>query len=670
MGGAQSSMGVSRDSLLKTSQPMRLIADAALRVMFERITPKDLLDLGNPTTCNKYVIVISGAFDQYFRSIDVMPVMKGKPATIFFQRADILTGTAPETSEAYKKMRQEVCVLLGYFFKRFFQIYAALALSVFDSENIRQASGVFGLLDSLGRQPGQQVGSVYGNPLLAGKVFGPGQGQYVRGGGALRGRYELFEQYIDMNNPAELTVKQPQITATLAGPKFVGFPFKGYNEMYFIDFNGKYYIGLKSSFETAVHLMLHFELRSPSDSTDDLYIIFTEAHKDGKKLPITTAGFNNVRLRLSTRNSEKLKVVEPKSMEGKGIPGALNTVANHIYNRVIPGMSAVPAISGSDVVKKNKGDYNYGDRRTSTTDYGRDYRGYAATTGEYGKTDRAPADLTGIVAALEKTRPVAHCVARSLQLLQLDALGPASARQGASYICNVKFLVPEMAADSIPRPGEKLSKSPGLASLEALYQVYQNGKVALPEGSGDYLKFLQAMETLFQGKSSGAKSLAGISSQRDGEVCNRILPKGVKDARGTTIPLEGKSLDVAKSRVQQLWGIHMAHVKEVDKLFAAMFSISGGNQIGVNPKIVAAGLPGLDALAAKAREILTNYYVGCEKTYREGVDEIVGNFPRPIVAPPPAPTGKVAVDAVPRGVRGAPPVPRPAALPGVQLQAK
>jgi hypothetical protein len=626
---------------------MRLIADAALRVMFERITPKDLLDLGNPSTCNKYVLVISGAFDQYFRSIDVMPVMKGKPATIYFQRADILTGTAPGTTEAYKKMRQEVCVLLGYFFKRFFQIYAALALSVFDSENIRQASGVFGLLDSLGRrpgQPGQQVGSVYGNPLLAGKVFGPGQGQYVRGGGSLRGRYELFEQYIDMNGPIELTVKQPQITATLAGPKFVGFPFKGYNELYFIDFNGKYYIGLKSSFETAVHLMLHFELRSPSDSSDDLYIVFTEAHKDGKKLPISASGFSNVRLRLSTRNSEKLKVVEPKSMEGKGIPGALNTVANHIYNRVIPGVTSVPAISSSDVVKKNKGNYYYGDRRTGATDYGRDYRGYAATT----TGDRSPADLAGVVAALERTKPVAHCVARSLQLLQLDALGPASARQGASYICNVKFLVPESAADSIPRPGEKLSKSPGLASLEALYQVYQNGKVALPEGSGEYLKFLQTMETLFQGKTSGAKSLASISSQRDGEVCNRILPKGVKNVRGTTIPLEGKGLETAQKRVKQLWGIHMAHVKGVDKLFAAMFSISGGNQIGVNPKIVAAGLPGLDALAAKARELLTNYYVGCEGTYRDGVNEIIGSFPRPIVAPAAPPTGKgEAVGAAP-----------------------
>jgi hypothetical protein len=677
MGGAQSSMGVSRDALLKSSQPMRLIADAALKVMFERITPKDLLDLGNPSTCNKYVLVISGAFDQYFRSIDVMPVIKGKPATIYFQRADILTGTAPGTSDAYKKMRQEVCVLLGYFFKRFFQIYAALALSVFDSENIRQASGVFGLLDSLTARPGLPgpARSVYGNPALAGKVFDPKlQGQYVRGGaGALRDRYQLFEQYINMNSPTELTIKQPQITATLAGPKFIGFPFKNYQDMYFIDYNDKYYVGLKSTFETGVYFMMRIELRT-ARNTDDLYVVFSEAHKDGKPLTISPSGYNNVRLTLSTRNSEKVKVEEPKSMEGKGVAGAIYTVGKHIYNKVLPGMSSVPAISSGDVIKRENRnrDRDYYDGRRAT-DYYRGDRGYYRTeTGEYGKSDRAPADLAGIVLALEKTRPVAHCVARSLQLLQLDALGPASARMGQSYICNVKFLSPESAADSIPRPGEKLSKSPGLASLETLFQVYENGKVALPERSGEYLGFLQEMEKLFQGKSSGAKTLAGITSQLDGEVCNRILPKGIKDVRGTTIPLAGKGLEAAQRRVKQMWGIHMAHVKEVDKLFAAMFSISGGNQIGVNPKIVAAGLPGLNALAEKARVLLTNYYVGCERSYRDGVGEILGTLPalmQPQQALGPAAAKVAAPPAAPRAA-ARPVAQRPVVPPEGQPPAK
>lgn len=627
-------MGVSRDALLKSSQPMRLIADAALRVMFERITPKDLLDLGNPSTCNKYVVVIGGAFDQYFRSIDVMPVVKGKPATIYFQRADILTGTASGTPEAYKKMRQEVCVLLGYFFKRFFQIYAALALSVFDSENIRQASGVFGLLGgpaALG-QPGR---SVYGQPELAGRVFDPrARGAYVRGGersggqglegrdersggaGVLEGEYALLNPYISAT-PTKLTLKQKY--ATVTGPELIGYKFENSDNLYLIKSDSGYFVGLKSPFTASVNFMVRIILRSASNN-DTKRIYFSDAYKDGEPLAITK--YTEVQLTISPRDGlEKWKVDQPASLEGRGLTTALKTVAMHIYAKGVAGAQLQP-IKPSDIEKKAE--------RNQDKDYYKGERGYrGTTTGIYGATDKAPTDLAGIVTALEKTKPAAHCVARSLQLLQLDALGSAAARQGQSYICNVKFLVPESAADSIPRPGEKLSKSPGLASLEALYQVYQNGKVALPEGSAEYMNFLRTMEALFQGqgKGTGAKSLAGITAQRDGDVCKAILPASVKDRQGTTIPLAGKALEVAQKRVKEMWGIHMAHVKEVDKLFAAMFSISGGNQIGVNPKIVAAGLPGLDALATKAREILTNYYVGCEKSYRTGVDEIVGTMP-------------------------------------------
>lgn len=630
MGGAQSSVGVSRETLLKSSQPMRLIADAALRVMFERITPKDLLDLSNPTTCNKYVLVISGAFDQYFRSIDVMPVMKGKPATIYFQRSDILTGTAPGTSEGYKKMRQEVCVLLGYFFKRFFQIYAALALSVFDSENIRQASGVFGLLGGpaeLG-QPGR---SVYGQPGLAGKVFGPGQSQYVRGGaGTLQEPYALLNPYISAT-PTKLVLKQKYTTA-LTGPELIGYKFEKADNLYLIKSESGYYVGLKSPFTASVFFMVRIGLRSVSGSENKM-IIFNDAYKDGEQLLIKS--YSEVQLTITPRDGlDYWKVEMPASLAGRGVTTALKAVATHIYTKGVAGTTLQP-IRPSDIEKKAERDTN--------KDYYRGERtGRADGQRAYGATEKAPADLAGIVAALEKTKPVAHCVARSLQLLQLDALGPASARQGQSFICNVKFLVPESAADSIPRPGEKLSKSPGLASLEALYQVYQNGKVGLPEGSAEYINFLRTMEALFQGqgKSTGAKTLAGITSQRDGDVCKSILPAGIKDRQGTTIPLAGKGLEAAQKRVKELWGIHMAHVKEVDKLFAAMFSISGGNQIGVNPKIVAAGLPGLDALAAKSREVLTNYYVGCEKSYRTGVDEIIGTMP--------------AVAAMQPGVVGAP----------------
>lgn len=611
---------------------MRLIADAALRVMFERITPKDLLDLGNPATCNKYVVVIGGAFDQYFRSIDVMPVLKGKPATIYFQRADILTGTAAGIPEAYKKQRQEVCVLLGYFFKRFFQIYAALALSVFDSENIRQASGAFGLLGGPG-QPGQ---SAYGMPQLVGRVFDPKAGVAVRGGGGpagLQGSSLGFLAPYLSDTPTSLLVKQKTATDTASGEKLTGYAFRKYADMYLAQTQtGAVYVGLKSEFATTLYFMV--KIASRSSGTDNTRTLeFSTILRNGTEVPVT--GVSNVNLKLTykdTKNgSERWKVVTPESLANAGVSRAIHTVVKHLNANAID-QSPIPPLKASDVDKKKErdGDYYSGERRVE--------RGYYRSEQGIGLgAERPPADLAGIVTALERTRPAAHCVARSLQLLQLDALGPASARVGQSYICNAKFLVPESAADSIPRAGEKLSKSPGLASLEALYEVYQNGKVGLPEGSGEYLQFLRTMEALFQASGAvGVKSLASITSKRDKDVCDRILPAQVKDRQGTTIPLTGPALEAARKRVKELWGIHMAHVKAVDALFATMFSISGGNQIGVNPKIIAAGLPGLDALAAKSRELLMKYYTSCEGTYRAGVDDIVKTMPVVQVGPVPA----------------------------------
>ena len=95
------SKGPTRESLLKSTEPMRQLMNAAFKLMMEQVTTKDLLSMGSATECSKYVIIMGQSFDKYFKSIDIMPVIKGEKEkrTIYFQKADVLTGNRVGSTE-------------------------------------------------------------------------------------------------------------------------------------------------------------------------------------------------------------------------------------------------------------------------------------------------------------------------------------------------------------------------------------------------------------------------------------------------------------------------------------------------------------------------------------------------------------------------------------------
>ena len=82
---------VSREGLLKSTEPMRLLMNEAFNLMLKDLSIKDLLNLGSSSECNKYVIIMGKAFEKYFESIDLVPSLKEEDKTIYFQKADKLT---------------------------------------------------------------------------------------------------------------------------------------------------------------------------------------------------------------------------------------------------------------------------------------------------------------------------------------------------------------------------------------------------------------------------------------------------------------------------------------------------------------------------------------------------------------------------------------------------
>jgi hypothetical protein len=81
------------------------------------------------------------AFEKYFESIDLVPHLKDDDKTIYFQKADKLT-------TINKEQKQQLCIALGYFFTRLFQIFAAIYFTIFDDDSIKpgQTQNLYGVL--------------------------------------------------------------------------------------------------------------------------------------------------------------------------------------------------------------------------------------------------------------------------------------------------------------------------------------------------------------------------------------------------------------------------------------------------------------------------------------------------------------------------------------------
>ena len=101
-------------------------------------------------------------------------------------------------------------------------------------------------------------------------------------------------------------------------------------------------------------------------------------------------------------------------------------------------------------------------------------------------------------------------------------------------------------------------------------------------------------------------------------MCQRVGDKPL----GIPKPLVGD----LRSVTQQLISQQVAHVGKAMELIFELFdrdAIINRRQFALNPTILAGGTPAVNAVANKAKDLLLQYYVNCETTYRSGLALIV-----------------------------------------------
>jgi hypothetical protein len=251
---------------------------------------------------------------------------------------------------------------------------------------------------------------------------------------------------------------------------------------------------------------------------------------------------------------------------------------------------------------------------------------------------------------LKAKRTMPHCIARALQLLDLKYINNLSMSDTpTTSIC--KFVVADKKSEV------SLADYAPTRSLAQLYgKVNPLDRVKIKATATEFATSMKVLEA-FVGSAAAPATRAPLSVHELTDATQKSeaesLQKAIDrlktafnlDAAGSTVDSFG-SLRLAKpvkcagktgdekmtyglatklqSVSKQLLAYHVNHTVSIAKFLKTMFNISqrpDGSWKVEGPKadILFAGFPVLDQLTDTARELLVDYYAGCEGLYQKGL---------------------------------------------------
>jgi hypothetical protein len=538
--------------------------------------------MGQQQECAKYIVLIGNAFDKYFKTIDVVPVLKKENAgkrTIYFQRTDVLTDASMRAE------RQQVCNTIGFFFTRLFQIVAALSHSVFDSAAIRTGTDIYGIL-----------------PATVGPG-GPERGGPWIGGGQLNGTpLEVFDKHVIPQGPGSFLMplrdfpgetlrimlnQQQQVTG-----RTVLFRILYRTSSSHLAYDVEAETTISRSGGTFSMKIVQLKLRVGGASTGMIQVPYINTYDISTFTFVTDPIARDITTRKHVEADYKYRTV-PRIMRE-----AMKYMLRWGDKLVKNDKTVPPFWSDEDRVLLSE--------REGMPAYA--IPGAAAVAAAARGPGAAAPVLRGLVSA---SRPLAHCVARSLQLLSLDIAGPVGGRKAWSYVCK-----PTFAATGIPEVGSRITDDEAIKSLDILYSVFSQGKMMYPPQTGEYLSFLRRMSATFGGTGAVPTTVDSIRFSRDATTCRGR-------AQGQPIAVRGEGLAAAEAGVQRLWERQIVHAREVTKILGQIFIKDKTGRIALHPQLLQVGVVGLDIIAGATRKLLLEYYTSCEGLYQDAVTQML-----------------------------------------------
>jgi hypothetical protein len=623
--------------------------DDIFTYMIHELKVNDFMKLSDPNSCHKYVLFMANNLSIFFKRLSIIPKL-GKDGVLAFQSIDELEEPPKEDA---KKEKESLCLLLAYFYTRIFQIYGAIALTLLDDvnytvDNVITTSSRPGIDMSQSRSlltPGQDVR--YVQPRKITPLYGVDN---QRGGGITDlGAFDFFNSDVEENKilidaptreyqQYQISRQQPWQQSQILPPTTRSI--EGYSEQFGYMFNYTH-DGKKS--EGTMYFKMDSDRRQDDPRggkknkgtltwTKDSKSVFTidvTAELDGNKKTTFTIQsivyYVNKGTQRKTMMKDEIKedlAIQSVTIENGQVqstpPQPVKDYLSAIFKKII---KHIKAIMGSDTTTASKSTIDVLDIR-------RFYQNYSVE------------------------KPLAHCVARALQLLKVQPYGEGDKnKQLYSSICNYKFFHGKSdERKGIPIPNQEITKSPGILSLALLfYDTVGKATPHLfmsPKSFEDYKIFMKKMAELFMPKD--AATLQIDTMKRDS-----MLPKTVEDEqKETKITTEfGKSDKQIKDKrlaelckdekeilltpatknnvedvVRQLFKRQLDHAAKCEVFLRKLFTIQYKDNlplIKINDNILRGGLAALNQINAEARAILVQYYSDCETMYIKGTNFIV-----------------------------------------------
>jgi len=691
-----------REDALKATKSVRFACDKILEYLLRDINISDLFLLGSRQECNRYVIFLANTLDTRFYHLSIAP-SRGPGGKLYFKATDQIV----KPSEEELKERQSLCIFLSYFYIRILQILGALMLTLIDDANVmvkmeatkdlqqsyrsqesRSYQAPLGAPGGPRPGPDGYTGPIrqYGEDGRRPVAWTPQSDQRRMPRQEERSRYFGGAVYTEAQLGSFAFLKnalsdtrdgkegREEIRAAYRGqPTFVDTGY-GLTKNSGVSFRVSSGSSLRDSEKNVGYLYF----ATPRHNEIPLFeVILRSSPKTSNKYELSLEGVRYKELidrrgvDISEKDCDRIMYDVFSSPMVMAYYEGGEAKVQLTDGKVITFKSFVEELKSVFMkVLRLKSDSRVQDTRTGSDRYdtGKGYgTGYVKGYGSaYGSTDGRRESLSqGIerterqaepalklqktLVALNQTRPVAHCVARALQLLGAKT----SVSEFESAICDTKFHLTsegrdkEVERSALPGIGGELGKSPGIRVLAQLFYDFvqiRSSQITRTDSQAavkEYLGFMKSMLEVFstknpqeideelkdkilQKKPEEDNEITKLSDNKSAEKCDALNRTGLDAKYKVGTPLASQVMGAVK----KLFGAQIRHAGECGRILNMLFLIKQGGEtmtVRIHPALFTKGFPELDRINGLARQLLVRYYSNCEAIYKAGMDIIVSS---------------------------------------------
>jgi len=615
---------ITRQQLLDSTRDNRDFTNKIFKVMLDKITPTDILELSDSAKCSKYVFLMAQSIGKIFDDLRILPKKDSTTGIVYYQQVDTLVKPKDESD---KKRARELCLIIAYFNIRLFQIFGALTLSIIDDPSAGAVLGSLYISASADRMYTFEQKEPRRSGLWGGPVVRPGSRPALIGGavdegffsGITKSKFKIFKDILD--GPDELIVdsdiKIKEACKFIDSDIYLYFDSRSPRNLYYNDSNNYYYC------------TMNITVYPPGGAAIPAYPgaypgVYPGAYHGYYAPPPRPAGDTFTRIKVNLTNYKYITTdIESRTLE------ELNKRINRLTSEftVVTDLTdwRIEDSTHTQFMTKLKTEFY----RKVAAEVKRlipsanisvsDDRGprFGAVRGlsESSSADKALKTkyMVDTIKQISSGNNVSFCVARALQLIDARSVLVPKPTTVTSSVCKKN---PAGLGKSIPV--SKLTDVPGIQALDQLYyksQLKDDGKRDFMTDES-YISFLDAMIKAFNTKGAPVKSLDAIST-KSLEECGR------EAAEKYLFISDPKKIKDIMAYVNSLFGIQLNHTRAVidffkNKLFLIQKS-DKGISIDIHPSLLSGDLNELEKVSKEARKLLVDYYSGCEAKYQEGL---------------------------------------------------